>query len=336
MRNLLYLGNQLSKKNKTPTTIDVLSELLTKEHYQVITASSINNKILRLFNMLWFIMKYRKWLHYTLIDTYSTQNFYYAYLSSQLCRLLKLKYIPILHGGNLPERLIKSKTLSRAIFKHAYINVTPSKYLKHKFSDYGYNNVIEIPNSIHLKNYVLKKRVVTKPKLFWVRSFSKTYNPLLAISIMKQLLDNNIEAELCMVGPEKDGTLKTAKAYAKKLNVRVKFTGKLKKTEWIKLSKEYNIFINTTNFDNMPVSVIEAMALGLPIISTNVGGIPYLIEKDINGLLVKPNDPALFVQAIQSLILNPKRVHILTENARTKAEAFDWDIIKNEWNALLV
>ena len=59
--------------------------------------------------------------------------------------------------------------------------------------------------------------------------------------------------------------------YPKKITI----TGILRKAEWIELSKDYDVFINTTNVDNMPVSVIEAMALGMPIVSTNVGGIPF-------------------------------------------------------------
>ena len=66
------------------------------------------------------------------------------------------------------------------------------------------------------------------------------------------------------------------------------FTGKLSKQEWRDLSKDYNVFINTTNFDNTPVSVIEAMALGIPVVSTNVGGLPFLITDKVDGVLVEP------------------------------------------------
>ena len=58
----------------------------------------------------------------------------------------------------------------------------------------------------------------------------------------------------------------------------VLFKGKMSKKEWIEISKNYHIFLNTTNVDNLPVSVIEAMALGMIIVSTNAGGVPFLID----------------------------------------------------------
>jgi glycosyltransferase involved in cell wall biosynthesis len=335
MKHLLYIGNQLSKSSKTITTIDTLSELLRLENYHVRTASKKSNKIFRLLDMLFCVCKYRNQVDYVLIDTYSTSNFYYAYLCSQLCRLLKLNYVPILHGGNLPNRLKNSPGLSKAIFKSAYINVAPSLFIKTKFQDFGYKNLVYIPNTILLENYPFKKRTFDAVNLFWVRSFSEIYNPNLAIEVLSILKKQNIDANLCMVGPEKDGALYKAKEYARELNVEVIFTGKLSKQEWIKHSQDFNIFINTTNFDNMPVSVIEAMALGLPVVSTNVGGLPFLIDNEKDGVLVNPNNADLFVNAIKKLIANPIEAENLALNARTKVEQFNWDDVKNQWFSLL-
>lgn len=335
MKNLLYIGNQLSQKDKTVTTIDTLSGLLRKEGYHVVTASSKINKLYRLFDMLWHIVKYRKRVDKVLIDTYSTQNFYFAYLCSQLCRIFNLKYIPILHGGNLPNRLKQSSKLSQSIFNNAYINIAPSSYLKSKFEALGYSNLKVIPNSIQIINYPFKERVIETPKLLWVRSFSKIYNPLLAIDILKALKKEGVKAELCMVGPDNDGSLLKTKTYAKKHDVNVNFTGKLTKQEWIKLSQAYNIFINTTNFDNTPVSIIEAMALGLPVISTNVGGLSFLIDHNSTGILLKPNNTDVFVNEIKKIISNSNQVSQMVLNARKKVQQFDWQVVKHKWNDVL-
>ncbi len=335
MKNLLYIGNKLKGGNKTVTTIDTLSKNLKREGFRVKTASSKKNKFLRLLDMLRCIYKNRNNADFVLIDTYSTLNFYYTYMCSKLCRILNLKYIPILHGGDLPKRLKKSPRFSIEIFKNAYINITPSKYLMSAFEKEGFNNLVYIPNSIEIKNYNYSKRVVKKLKLLWVRSFSKIYNPFLAVEIADALKNKGYDVELCMVGPDKDGSLLETKSLVKELKVDVKFTGKLPKEAWIDLSKDYNVFINTTNVDNTPVSVIEAMALGLPVISTNVGGMPFLIDNEVDGLLVKPNNVDSFVLAIKKLKNSEIDTEQMVKKAREKVESFDWEVVKQDWLKLL-
>ncbi|MFD1614973.1 glycosyltransferase family 4 protein [Gelatiniphilus marinus] len=331
MKTLLYIGNKLSNQGKTVTSIETLGKFLEAEGYIVKTASSKTNKVLRLMDMLYHVIKYRKQTHFVLIDTYSTSNFYYAFFVSQLCCFLNLKYIPILRGGNLPNRLKSHPKLSKPIFNKSHINVAPSKYILSNFEAMGYSNVVCIPNTIEIKKYPFKLRSFDKIKLLWVRSFSKIYNPLLAIQVLKALKDENIETELCMVGPENDGSLQETKNYAKELNLEVDFKGKLNKDAWVKLSESFNIFINTTNFDNMPVSVIEAMAVGLPVVSTNVGGMPYLISTGKNGILIEPNNAEAFVNAIKKIKNQPEKTIDIITSARKKAEAFNWGTVKNQW-----
>lgn len=331
MRNLLYIGNKLNNESSNITTIETLGNHLLDEGYNVTFSSSRINKVLRLLDMVYSVIKNSKRIDYVLIDTYSTLNFYYAFIISQLCRQLKLKYIPILHGGDLPNRLSKNPKLSRDIFKNAFINVSPSLYLKQIFEDFGFHNIEYIPNSIEIKNYPFVKKKVVKPKLFWLRSYKKIYNPLMAVEVVKNLKNKGLHAELCMVGPDGDGSFLFAQKLARDLDVDVNFNLKMKKEAWIELSKTYNIFINTTNFDNMPVSVIEAMALGFPIVSTNVGGLPKLINDGEDGLLVDKDDVDAMANQIIKLVGDPELVDQLNKKARAKAERFNWDIVKLKW-----
>lgn len=290
--------------------------------------------MLRLAEMVFTVFKYRNETDLVLIDTYSTQNFYYALVMAKCCKFFKLPYIPILHGGNLPERLKSDPQKCNFLFKNAKVNVSPSLYLIKVFKDFGYSNVIHIPNSILLENYSFLKRAI-KPKLLWVRSFSEIYNPMLALKVVEKLLPHYPETSLCMVGPEKDGSLSLCKAYAQKNNLPVTFTGKLEKEAWVKLAEEYSIFINTTNFDNFPVSVLEAMALGLPIVSTNVGGISFLLENQKEALLVAPQNEDEMAKAIIEIIENKFDTESMVYNARKKAETFDWEKVKQYWLKIL-
>ncbi|WP_028873289.1 glycosyltransferase family 4 protein [Psychroserpens burtonensis] len=335
MKKILYIGNNLKNSKSNVSGIQILGPLLESEGHVVYYASSKANKLLRLLDMITSCLWYSKKVDVVLIDTYSTQNFYYAWVIGLICRRYKLPYMPILHGGDLPKRLQSHPSKSDTLFNNAICCIAPSLYIKEAFEQKGYRPIVYIPNAIEMVNYPISKKTFEIPKLLWVRSFSKIYNPTLAISVLKSLQDRFPEAELCMVGPDSDGSLKAVIDLANELHVAVKITGKLTKTEWIHLSKDYNIFINTTNFDNMPVSVIEAMALGLPVVSTNVGGMPYLITNQREGILVNPDNVLDMVNAIQGVMSDRLKREEIIRNARLKAEQLDWKHIKKQWIDIL-
>ena len=334
-KKLLYIGNKLSGQGNTVTSIETLGGFLESEGVIIYYASSKRNKIVRMLDMLLKTVKYSRKVDFVLIDTYSTINFWYALIISQICRFLKVKYIPKLHGGNLPYRLEKSEFFSKLIFNNAYINIAPSKYLYDNFKKKGFENLIYIPNTIELSNYPFEEKKYDFPRLLWVRSFSKIYNPLMALKVFELVKQKYPNATLTMVGPRKDESNEEAIQYSEKNNLNVEFTGKLTKKEWIELSKKTNVFINTTHFDNTPISVIEAMALGLPVVSTNVGGIPYLITHNENGFLVEDSDVDGMANQILKICSNDIKMEEITNSARKLVSNFDWDKVKFLWFKLL-
>lgn len=335
MKTLLYIGNKLSKHGYTPTSIETLGIFFENEGYSLHYASSKKNKMIRFLDMLLKTWEVRKKIDYVIIDTYSTSNFWYAFAVSQLCIALKLRYIPILRGGDLPDRLSKNPKLCSLIFNNAYKNVAPSKYLMHYFELAKIKNLVYIPNTIELDNYPFKLRENLEPKLLWVRSFAKIYNPKMAVDVLHSLKGEYPNATLCMVGPEKDGSLEETKKYSQNLGLDVQFPGRLSKKEWINLSENYDIFLNTTHFDNTPVSVMEAMALGLPIISTNVGGIPFLLEDKKTAILVNDDDVKKMTESVKFIIENSQFAKSLSQNSRLLASKFDWEEVKQHWMEIL-
>ncbi len=331
--NVLYIGNNLVKKTKYNTSMAVLSRLLAIEGFSILKSSSKQNKVARMIDMAFAVFLNRK-VNYILIDTFSTSNFYFAFVCSQLARIFKIKYIPILRGGNLPYRLDVSKKLSNLIFKNAFKNVAPSGYLQYEFEKRGYKTLF-IPNILEIENYQFKERNPLQPKLLWVRAFKHLYNPTLAIEVLKIVNEKYPKAILCMIGPQTDDSFAATQQLAKKYHIEqsVEFTGVLPKEKWHQKSKEYAIFINTTNFDNTPVSVMEAMALGLPVVSTNVGGMPYLIKNNIDGVLVDKENPQQMAKAIIQLIEENNQK--IVKNARKKVENFAWCVVRTKWLSIL-
>ena len=331
MKQLLYIGNNLKQPNANVSVMATLGPLLASEGYELRYASSKPNQWLRLWDMVRTLISSRHQVDLVLIDTYSSLNFYYALIISQLARIFGIPYIPILHGGLLPSRLKQSPWFSRLVFAHAKVNVAPSLFMKSAFEAEGYQNIHYIPNTIALDHYPLFKKTYTAPNLLWVRSFASLYHPEMALQVLKSLKELGYQASLCMVGPDKDGTLQEVKDLAKQWALDVVFTGKLSKAEWIKISKDYNFFINTTTVDNMPVSVVEAMALGFPVVSTNVGGMPSLITTGKNGVLVASGDAEAMVNAIVNLLQDSAALTRLSVEARASASEFDWTKVKQLW-----
>lgn len=334
-KNLLYIGNKLSEHGNTATSIETLGSFLENEGYNLFYASSKKNKFLRLLDMIFSTIKNARKVDYVLIDTYSTQNFWFAFIISQLCRVLNVKYITKLHGGDLPNRLKRSPFFCDLLFKNAYRITAPSAYLLNAFMDKYPQHLVYIANTIEIQNYILETKTFATPKLLWVRSFSTIYNPKMAITVLAELKKDYPDASLCMVGPDKENLVNDCKLFAQKLNVEVRFTGKLAKEEWVELSKDFNIFINTTHFDNTPISVIEAMALGIPVVSTNVGGIPFLLQDKQNAMLVDDDDSKAMKLAIEGLLNDTVLRENIIKNARITVEDFDWEIVKNKWFDIL-
>jgi len=331
---ILYVGNFLSKHGYTPTSNEALVPLL-KKNYIVFSTSSKRSIILRLLSMVGTFFLKRKKVKVVIIDFYSKKGFWYGFIISQLCIRYGIKFIPVIHGGDFEKRLLNSKKTCAAIFSRAFRIISPSMYMKVVFADNGYECTY-IPNFLNIERYTFHERKKIDPNILWVRSFHQIYNPELAIDVMNLFLKKYPKAQLCMVGPDKDGYLAKSIERAEKYAIQdqITFTGKLTKKDWIELSKNYDVFINTTRIDNHPVSLVEAMALGLVVISTSVGGIPYLIENGKDGFLVSQNAEE-FVEQIDYLIKHPQEGLIVAQNARKKVEEFDWENVKQSWFTLI-
>lgn len=282
--------------------------------------------------MMLALMRHRSQCSLVIIDTFSTTAFWYCYILSMMCRRFNIPYLPVLHGGLFENRLNRTPRLCRHVFSHSAANVSPSLFLKQIFEHHQYT-VIHIPNFISLEDYPFGNRALFKPRLLWVRAFHEIYNPFMAIQVVKLLVDQFPNASLTMLGAEKDGSMERSKQLAKELGVedKITFTGYLSKPDWIALSSQHDFFINTSTADNMPVSVMEGMALGLMVISTNVGGIPFLLRNGVDAYLVDSHDSKSMADRIKDVVHQPHLGKQLTEAARQKSETFAWPIIREQW-----
>ncbi len=333
---IILIGNKLSSRGLNPTSIEKLSIDLGKS-FRIESASDKKNIFLRIIDIINLIFIYRKICKLIIVDVFSTRAFYFSGIVMLLSRFLNIQVAPVLRGGSLPARFNNNPILFKFFFPENQLVICPSSYLADFFKAKKMNCKI-IHNYIDIKDYSYKIRKEIKPKLLWVRSIHAIYNPLMAIHVLNETLKFSPDAELCMVGPFKDNTINKLRELILfyELNDRVKLTGKLSKKEWIELSAEYDIFINTTNFDNQPLSVIEAMALGLLVVSTNAGGIPKMLINNQTAKLVSINNVNDMTNAIKEYLFDSIKSMEISANAREYVElSFDQNLVIPQWIDLI-
>ena len=335
--SILLIGNHLLGSSTNQNVWHELATHLKSSGYDVITTSHVQNKLLRLADMLWAIWHQRNHYQLAQIDVFSGQAFTWAYLSGGLLQKLKKPFILTLHGGNLPEFAKKHPGRVQWLLGQAAGVTAPSSYLLQAMRVYR-KDLRLIPNALDISSYFYKEHFYPEPKLIWLRAFHKIYNPRMAIESVALLRNQFSQLSLTMIGPDKgDGSFQKTQELADNLNLRssVSFPGNVSKAEVPIWLTKGDIFLNTTYFDNTPISVMEAMACGLCVISTNVGGIPYLIDDGVDALLVPPNDPDAMAAAVKRILSEPGLAERLSKNARKKAEQFDWSIILPQWERLI-
>jgi glycosyltransferase involved in cell wall biosynthesis len=286
----------------------------------------------RLLDMLLSAFRWRARYDVAYVEVYSGFAFIWAELASKLLFRLRKPVVLGLHGGRLPEFAIEHPRRVRSLLGAAHKVTAPSGFLGHGLQKYC-KDINVIPNGIDISRYTFSLRKHTRPKLIWLRAFHEIYNPTMAVSVLAELSQDFPQVSLEMIGPDKDGCLSAVEEMAEESGVahRLSAPGRIEKKDVPRYLNESDIFLNTTNVDNTPVSVVEAMACGLCIVSTNVGGIPYLLEHNKTALLVAPNDPKAMSDAVSRLLTEPNLAEKLSRNARAHAEQFDWEVVLPQW-----
>ena len=335
MPGLLLVGKFLSGSFGNRSVCEDLAVALETAGWSVLTSSSRPGRLARLFDFFLTVWRQRHIYAVAHIDVYSGRAFVWAELVGWALRMLKKPYVLTLHGGNLPVFARRSDQRVRRLLQSSSAVTAPSRYLLEQMRQYR-QDIVLLPNPLDLAKYSFKHREHPVPNLVWLRAFRDVYNPSLAVRTVALLANNFSTVRLVMIGPNSgDGSRESMLDLAQKIGVqdRVVCPG-LPKDEISHWLQQGDIFLNTTGVDNTPVSVLEAMACGLCIVSTNVGGIPYMLENEYDALLVPADDPAAMAKAVQRFLTEDGLAERLSGNARRKAEQFDWSNILPRWERL--
>jgi len=337
-KNVLLVGNFFCSSIGARGVCEDLAEQLASNGWTVYTTSLKKNRPARLIDIVTTVWRLRRDYGVAHVDVYSGAAFLWAEAACWALRRVNKPYVLTLHGGDLPEFSRRWQGRVTRLLRSAAVVTSPSRYLRDQMKSYR-EDLQLMPNPLDLKQYPFRLREAPKPNLLWLRAFHSIYNPSLAPRVIAELVKDFPNLRLTMVGPDKgDGSLQETQRVAGEMRVanHISFVGGVPKSEVPERLSHADIFLNTTNVDNTPVSVLEAMACGLCVINTNVGGIPYMLRNEHDALLVAPNNAREMATAIRRVLCDPGLAARLSFNARREVEQFDWSAIFPSWQKIFL
>ncbi|HRE40178.1 MAG TPA: glycosyltransferase family 4 protein [Ignavibacteria bacterium] len=309
---------------------------LTSNGYKVIYFSKYKNRIVRILDSIYnLVFKYFRY-DVLILQVYGNFSFYFEDFISLISKLSGKKIIYTIHGGSFGEFFDKNRNWVTRVLKRADVITTPSDFLRIILEKRGFTSTV-IPNIINFKEYHFKIRDTFKPNILWMRTFHPVYNPLMALKTLQILLKKMKDAHLYMAGFDA-GYKEEIRSYIEKnkLENSVTLMGVILGNEKQEIANKCDIYINTNNIDNTPVSLIEMGAFGIPIITTNVGGITYMYNNMETAFLVDPNDSEKMAEYIEYIINNNSDVKKIVENSYNYIKIYDSENVLKMWEDLLI
>lgn len=232
-------------------------------------------------------------------------------------------------SGEADDHLTRAGKRVHRIIRSADKIVAPSKYLVDVFSKHGFAAEY-VYNIADLTAFRYRERSTIKPNILVPRNLEPLYDIETAIRSFSILKKKHPEAKITIVGSGSDEK-RLKKLVALEEIDGVAFTGRVERSEIAHLYDESDIFLNTSIIDNMPVAIVEAFHSGLPVVTTNAGGIPYIVRNRENGLLAPMKDVAGIAEALEEVFSNSELRSKIVAGARADASNYSWDSVKHKW-----
>jgi glycosyltransferase involved in cell wall biosynthesis len=314
---------------------EALASRLTARGYPVRITSECRSRAARLADIVSTLIRHCRRVDVQILQVFSGLSFIAEDVASSLAIGFGHKVIMHLHGGALPAFMARHPVWGRRVLGRAAAIVAPSPYLRRAMAPFGFD-VRVIPNAIDLSLYPYRQRTCVAPRLLWMRTFHDVYNPEMAVRVLARVKQVHPEATLVMAGQEK-GAQSAVRQLAAELGVDdgIRFPGYLDAAAKVREGHAADIFLNTNRIDNTPVSVIEACAMGLPVVATDVGGLADLLVERETGLLVPDDDHQAMAEAVLRLLAEPHLANRLSRQGRSMAERFSWEQTLPQWERLL-
>ncbi|MEX1198500.1 MAG: glycosyltransferase family 4 protein [Pseudohongiellaceae bacterium] len=237
-------------------------------------------------------------------------------------------------GGEAGTYFARSFRRVRPSLRKAAAVVVPSGYLQALFRQFGETTRI-IPNIIDRE--LFHPRTGRTPGTFTLvvtRNLEAIYGIDTAIRAFAQVLagDSSVRLRIAGSGPAETSLRELVRDLD--IDEAVSFEGRLDRPGIVALYAEADAMLNPSTVDNMPNSVLEALACGLPVISTDVGGVPFIVCHRETALLIPPSDINAMAEAIRELKGNAALRRTLSSSGLAELEQYTWPRVRRQWLAL--
>jgi L-malate glycosyltransferase len=233
------------------------------------------------------------------------------------------------HSGEAPDHLLRS-AIARFVMRDVVdVNIVPSTFLRDVLRSFDIDADV-VYNTVDLRQFAYRSRNPLRPRLLCTRNFEPLYNIACVLRAFARIQAQHPDATLTLVGSGSQDAALRAQAEALQLK-NVTFTGRVAPSEICRYYSEADIYIQAPSIDNMPLSVLEAFASGMPVVSTNVGGVPSILRNGVDGLLVPDNDDEALAGSVLRLLAEPLFARGLTGSAHRTLGLYEWAVVREEW-----
>lgn len=253
----------------------------------------------------------------------------YAAPAIWICRLRGVPVIVNYRGGEAASFLAAAGHWVLPTLARASLLVVPSGFLREVFDRHGVRAEV-IPNVVDLSLFRSGARSAT-PLVIVTRNLEPIYDIATALRAMARVRREVAAARIVVAGTGPQQAELQALARSLGIDDAVEFTGRLDREELAARLRSSWVCLNPSLVDNMPNSLLEAMASEVPIVSTRVGGVPYIVEDGMSALLVPPCDDDAMARAIVRLIREPELADRLRHAGRTGVAACTWQVVGPQW-----
>ncbi len=207
--------------------------------------------------------------------------------------------------------------------------IVPSGYLVDVFRKFGFR-AESIFNISDFGAFQYRERRVVTPHILVPRNLEPLYDIETSIRAYAVIKSRNSAATLTITGYGSDE--RRLKLLVRDLNIQdVTFTGRVERSQMPELFLQSDIFLNSSVIDNMPVAIIEAFYAGLPVVTTDAGGIPYIVRDHESGLLAPKGDVSALAAALGEAIDNADLRQKIIDGGRAFAQECNWPRVKWQW-----